>query len=498
MNESICPSTDLISSMASNNVVPVILSNPLDWDRQDVVKIPVPTNNVIVYDSNGVVVQSEVQREFGKYVLYFLAQLSPLGFRTYFIGKTRDSNNYIKALLTGDQIENNFFKLYFNYNQLIAIFDKSTNTNSSLTQQFLFYDPITSENGQQASGAYIFRPNGFANIISPTVKADFTAGKLVQTAVQTVTPWVKQIIRLYQNSPAIEFETQIGPIDISNGKGREIISRIKTDVANSNSFYTDAQGTEMTLRILNHRDSWNVNLKEPVAGNYYPITQAIAINDSKIHYTYISDRTRGASSLNQGELETMIHRRLVSDDSRGVGEPLNEDNIIFTRDYLLRNALNKSARGYRTQMQLSLNPIQFAFGKPTPLNTWKNQYTLTYSPLNAPLPPNVYIQTLRPVLFPMSDKRVLLRLRHIYAVGEDSELSKPVTVNIANLFKNRSISLIKEMSLLGTIEIAQVKHMKWTTVDDPITTPKKDTLPNDPPIVILSPMQTRTFLLTFN
>ena len=38
----------------------------------------------------------------------------------------------------------------------------------------------------------------------------------------------------------------------------------------------------------------------------------------------LNDRCQGATSLNQGEIEIMIHRRLVEDDSRGVGEPLNE------------------------------------------------------------------------------------------------------------------------------------------------------------------------------
>jgi len=38
----------------------------------------------------------------------------------------------------------------------------------------------------------------------------------------------------------------------------------------------------------------------------------------------MNDRAQGGSSLNSGELELMIHRRLLVDDSRGVGEPLNE------------------------------------------------------------------------------------------------------------------------------------------------------------------------------
>ena len=36
------------------------------------------------------------------------------------------------------------------------------------------------------------------------------------------------------------------------------------------------------------------------------------------------DRPQGGSSLNEGEVELMIHRRLTSDDSKGVNEALDE------------------------------------------------------------------------------------------------------------------------------------------------------------------------------
>ena len=36
------------------------------------------------------------------------------------------------------------------------------------------------------------------------------------------------------------------------------------------------------------------------------------------------DRAQGGSSLHSGEIEIMVHRRALYDDSRGVAEPLNE------------------------------------------------------------------------------------------------------------------------------------------------------------------------------
>jgi len=36
------------------------------------------------------------------------------------------------------------------------------------------------------------------------------------------------------------------------------------------------------------------------------------------------DRAQGGSSINNGEVELMIHRRLTMDDNRGVEEALDE------------------------------------------------------------------------------------------------------------------------------------------------------------------------------
>lgn len=38
----------------------------------------------------------------------------------------------------------------------------------------------------------------------------------------------------------------------------------------------------------------------------------------------LTDRAQGCASLTDGELELMVHRRLLTEDQRGVGEALNE------------------------------------------------------------------------------------------------------------------------------------------------------------------------------
>lgn len=79
-------------------------------------------------------------------------------------------------------------------------------------------------------------------------------------------------------------------------------------------------------RKLNFRETWNLTVHQPISGNYYPINGVFLIEniDTNDAAAIINDRCQGATSLREGEIEIMIHRRILKDDARGVGEPLNE------------------------------------------------------------------------------------------------------------------------------------------------------------------------------
>lgn len=85
----------------------------------------------------------------------------------------------------------------------------------------------------------------------------------------------------------------------------------------------------MVRRVINFRESYILNNKEEVAGNYYPITSKIVIKDenSKINLAVLNDRSQGGSSLKPGVVELMVHRRLRQDDGYGVNEVLNEEEF---------------------------------------------------------------------------------------------------------------------------------------------------------------------------
>lgn len=56
------------------------------------------------------------------------------------------------------------------------------------------------------------------------------------------------------------------------------------------------------------RPTFDVNLTEPISGNYYPVTSRIFIRDAAkgTQLTILTDRAEGGSSLVDGELELMV------------------------------------------------------------------------------------------------------------------------------------------------------------------------------------------------
>lgn len=91
-------------------------------------------------------------------------------------------------------------------------------------------------------------------------------------------------------------------------------------LANNKTFYTDSNGLEELKRVTDYRPTWALSVNEPVSGNYYPINSHISVvgaNNSKL--SVVVDRSEGGTACKDGFIELMIHRRILRDDSRGVG-----------------------------------------------------------------------------------------------------------------------------------------------------------------------------------
>src|SRR5699024_3561250 len=129
----------------------------------------------------------------------------------------------------------------------------------------------------------------------------------------------QQSIRIHPDKDFIEFDWFVGSIPIADKAGKEVIARFTTNIKSNHTFYTDANGRQILKRVVNYRPSWNYTVFEPVASNYYPVNSRIYIRDQSedIQLTVLTDRSQGGSSIHDGQVELMLHRRLLHDDAFG-------------------------------------------------------------------------------------------------------------------------------------------------------------------------------------
>lgn len=336
----------------------------------------------------------------------------------------------------------------------------------------------------QASGAYIFRPL-FQKPDCLSVK-NYTVfnGNQFTEVHQVFNNWISQTIRLYTGAKNAEFEWQVGPLDISDNIGKEVVIRFQSDLKSNSLFYTDSNGREMLTRKRDFRPTWPLEQTEPVAGNYYPVNSRIIIRDeaamekrkstsknSMRQLTFVNDRSQGGSSILDGSVEIMLHRRTLYDDSLGVGEPISE--TVLDKQGLVVNGIismifetvDKSARLHRELAhEVNNKPlITFAVDAASSENF---RYLSGWSAIATDLPLNLHLLTFAKEF--ENDRQLnalLVRIEHFYEKDEDSALSLPVTVDLRDAFNSTfNIVGVEELALGANMRVEELNdRLRWNS-----------------------------------
>lgn len=455
-------------------------------------------------------------------LVFDIAEIQPLGFVSVFIKRTDTAtwNTAIEAVSKVISEETVFRqgekKIFFNKNGVLDRVSLPGKT-VELKNSFHYYEGHTGNNKvfiNRSSGAYIFRPKEQTtkSLGDPILSVLFfdarsSGGKLIEIQ-QTYNSFVRQSIRIHPDKEFIEFDWFVGSIPVNDGVGKEVVARYSTDLITRRTFYTDANGRQIMKRIRDYRPSWNYTVFEPVSGNYYPVNSRIFIRDynSNVQLSLLTDRSQGGSSLREGEIELMLHRRLLHDDAFGVAEALNETGldgrglVVRGRHFLLLSPIESAAAQHRPlSQQLYLEPVIALMPKYN-LHKYSLTHRTFYSGLNqhgaSKLPTNVHILTLEQ----WRPKSVLLRLENFYQEKEDAVLSKPATVDLSSLFPFLSITGVQEMTLSANQDIsAQMKRLqfKYSSGKDSRHYHHHFQQPMVNSTVQLSPMQIRTFIVTY-
>lgn len=375
----------------------------------------------------------------------------------------------------------------------------------NIEQNFAIYKGAMGNNGiaqNRSSGAYIFRPDGEVTVLSDKIGYTVYDGAQVKEVHQHVNEWISQVIRLYEGVNRVEFEWLVGPIPIDDDNGKEIVTRFKSGLVSNGVFFTDSNGREMIKRELNKREYFTPNVTESVSGNYYPVTARIALEDSQKRLALLNDRAQGGSSLADGQLELMLHRRLLRDDAFGVSEALNETQfgtglIARGKVFLI---LNEAESKPTVAERLAQQEIHLPF--------WKffssSNTASVVKPLSIPdftdFPQSVNLLTLEPY----STSEFLVRFENFM----DHNEGHTVSFNIRHIFDALNGKGIRETTLDGNMDLAEMKRFKFqhdgskpNTVEYYTSTyePLRATEDSDASrfSVTLSPMQIRTFIINW-
>ncbi|KAL9231358.1 hypothetical protein vseg_006595 [Gypsophila vaccaria] len=483
----------------------VIIFNPLEQTRNEIVMVVVERPDVSVLDSNWTCIESQVSPEMqhdkgqvfsGRHRLHWKASVPAMGLQMYYLVRgashcERAKLSDVKILTYSDQvqcptpygcskvegdevvIQNRHQSLTFDVN--LGLLLKVTNTDGSVTK----VGEELSMYSSTGSGAYLFKPVGDAQpIIQAGGQFVVTTGPLMQEVYSfPKTEWdgepVSHSTRVYNNGEntiqefLIEKEYHVELIG-SRFDDKELIVRYKTDVENGKVFYSDLNGFQMS-----RRETYD---KIPLQGNYYPMPSLAFIQglDGR-RFSVHSRQSLGAASLKNGWLEIMLDRRLLQDDGRGLGQGVTDNrpmNVIF--QFLLESnisstsnttsnshPLNPSLMSHTVGSHLNY-PVHIFISKKSEEIPNQSPPPRLFSPLAKSLPCDLHIvdfKVPRPLKYsfsdhPVQDPRFVLVLRRR---GWDSSYCRTaqslctrladVPVSLFSLFKDLEVKHVKASSL---------------------------------------------------
>ncbi|XP_043485751.1 lysosomal alpha-mannosidase isoform X1 [Polistes fuscatus] len=503
----------------------VIIYNPQSQPVSPYIRLPVNGNSYEVLDSTvNVKIVSQIvpipervlqipgrESKATKELVFRANDLPPLGYKAYEIRAKSDIKEEETLRESTNFIGGDLYTITVDESGHIAV-QYNDQSDMNFVQSFHYYEGAEGNNKvyeNRSSGAYIFRPKT-SESHNFVYKRDHTIvkGPLVEEIHQNVNEWISQVVRVYKQEERIEFEWLIGPIPVEDKQGKEIVTKYTSNLNSDGEFYTDSNGRETLKRKRDYRPTWNLKLYEPIAGNYYPITTKMYLKDKNkpLKLSVFTDRSQGGTSMKNGELELMLHRRLLKDDAFGVGEALNEvayntglvvRGIHYVYGGSTKNLDDFTLKEKKLTLELALRPSIFVLSSTqTNIDNWRNTNTLKTSGLAKPLPPNIHILTLEP----WKNNTILLRLEHLFEAGEAMQWSAPVDINIKDLFALFKITSIRETTLGANQWLEDNNRFKWNSETNDILNDIKDTFK---PIEIqegainihLKPMEIRTFIL---
>jgi hypothetical protein len=333
--------------------------------------------------------------------------------------------------------------------KLASVADRLNGTVTRLGMDFFTYEGCTKAcPGGQASGAYVFAPVGPASRASATATLSIVAGPIVsEAALSYAGTTFSTEVRVFTDPEEadervegyVETESSLGPLPAANV---DVVLRFDTSLATGSKFFTDSNGLMTMPRAQRTVPGPTKTVPSlNISGNYYPFVAQAFIRDAEVQITALGDRSHGFTSLEEGQFEVMMHRRSLQGDNRGpVLDDLDRVEAVslwlVVGDPKASNALR-----HRLHFHQNFPPTLFFETAGSP---WPQGSAPASSLLTGELPASLHLASLQArVPTPLAASTapfpgpqttgLLVRVVHLFEVGEDPVLSQPVKLDLSQL-----------------------------------------------------------------
>uniref|UniRef100_A0A3B4APV5 Alpha-mannosidase n=1 Tax=Periophthalmus magnuspinnatus TaxID=409849 RepID=A0A3B4APV5_9GOBI len=466
----------------------VVLFNPVEQERLCAVTVLVNTVRVRVLTEDGQTVPVQLSAQWSsasQMSATFMARLPPLGLAVFHLYDSADSPMTLRSEtllrlpgrgvtaraadpLPVRSLQADAQTFYISSQSLILGFSGTTGLLESIRRredlqevkvqmQFVVYGTRPSKD---KSGAYLFLPDGKAKPYSqketPVVRV--VEGPLFSEVVAHYQHF-QQTVRIH-NVPGVEGLSvdMMTTVDIRDQTNKELAMRLVTDVQSGDMFFTDLNGFQIQPRRR--------YLKLPIQANFYPMPSQAYIQDSQYRLTLHTAQSLGVTSLENGQLEVILDRRLMQDDNRGLGQGLKDNKKTVNRFRLLlehRGLSNKMMDTGVTSFPSILSHMTNAFlnhdvlALPVLPKRRGIPPLQTFAPLKSAFPCDMHLVNLRSIqtqdaLTPSPHTVFIIHRLGLDCTLEAQNMAFNCTttqgqLNISGLFKNLDVQLLQPVSL---------------------------------------------------
>lgn len=327
----------------------IAIINPTSHQRAEIIQIQSSTLNLKISDSKGTnlpIISSRkiIDNDFKlvlseiKYILYIKVNVDAfstniLNIQPDSISKAGTSDMYC---ITSNNIDKTLFKKISSRARKIEIHNQKytirilQNGNIAFVQnndskiKHKFEGPQFSFFSTQRSGSYLFRPSAIAaplndNNPSYIIKVE----NPLFEEIYVFGSKIKQRIRLLKDNsiPLSNYFQHFLYVEKLNGN-TELMNNYY--ISDKRSSLITWDGVQFTPRFVNG----NI----PIAAKFYPAINGAMCRGENYQISVINQESMGVThSVDNKSISFMIHRRLMRDDGRGMGEGNNDESTLATQ-----------------------------------------------------------------------------------------------------------------------------------------------------------------------